>query len=96
MLCDKGRGIYFQFSCENEAIAWDKFYTDEKGRVHAMFNANPVSDLDLFLESYIGQRMFFRTVGDGTWSDDFNMFGPRMLRCSTREELDMKLAVAGF
>lgn len=92
---DVGRGIYFQFKCKNEAMAWDRCYIDKRKKVHADYDAKPVFDVDTFLENYIGQRMFFRTVGDG-WSDDFDMFGPRMLKCSSREELDVKLAVAGF
>ena len=88
-------GICFKFKCGNETFAWSKTITDSFGGVHGDTSSLPISDPNKFLLSYMNGLIFFRTVGD-EWSDDFNMFGPRMLRCSSREELDMKLTIAGF
>ena len=92
---NSSRGICFKFKCGNETFAWSMTFTDSSGRVHVDSSSLPISDPDEFLLSYMNGLIFFRTVGNG-WSDDFNMFGPRMLRCSSREELDMKLAIAGY
>lgn len=95
MVKNSSGGICFKFKCGNETFARSNTTNDSFGRVHGDSSSLPISDPDKFLLSYMKGLIFFRTVGD-EWSDDFNMFGPRMLSFSSREELDMKLAIAGY
>ena len=93
------RGVFFRFKDGNETFAWDKLQVDWKDpcnkRLMPAYQSHPISDPRGLLICYITQHMFFRNTGcyAEEWCEDFNWFGPRMLKAGSIEELEMKLAI---
>lgn len=84
-----GRGcdLRLVFPCGNEIVAWKEALPPFRNHVD--------SERDFVLK-YVANEMYLRRTNDGAFSDEFNRFGPRMLRAGSVEELQVKLSLAGF